>query len=451
MKKDSTTILAIETSCDETAAAIIRTDGNLLGNSKWVASALRRTVGVERTSLNSKQIDNPRILSNIVFSQIEIHKKFGGVFPEVASRAHAEQIIPVIEEAIKIVKSPKLKVKSIESNLDTIDIIAVTSGPGLIGSLLVGVAAAKTLAYARNIPIMPINHWLGHIYSCFAERITNDESLITNPQFPLLALIASGGHTGLVLMKSHTEIITVGETLDDAAGEAFDKVAKILGLDYPGGPAISAAAEKFEARNPKSKILRQRLSSSLSDETQASESMTGQANSKIPNIKFPRAMLDRKGNLDFSFSGLKTSVLNKVRELSESYPIDDFRDQVAYEFQQCVIDILIGKTLQAAEKYQPKSICLCGGVSANKELRAQMKEKIQSHKVIKSLKESTDIKFQSHSVTQLLNDSVTFHVPPLNLTGDNAAMIGLAAAYQLANGVKPTTFDQIDANSNLKL
>lgn len=419
MKKYFTTILAIETSCDETAAAIILIDNNLLGN--------------------DKQMDiNPNILSNIVFSQIEIHKKFGGVFPEVASRTHAEQIIPVIEEAIKIVKSPKSKVKSIESNLDTIDIIAVTSGPGLIGSLLVGVAAAKTLAYARNIPIMPINHWLGHIYSCFSENSKieklNENCKIensSNPQFPLLALIASGGHTGLVLMKSHTEIMTIGETLDDAAGEAFDKVAKILGLDYPGGPAISKSAERYK----KQEIPRQ---------------CSGQARNKL-EIKFPRAMLDRKGNLDFSFSGLKTSVLNKVRELSEKYSVDDFRDQVAYEFQQCVIDILIGKTLQAAEKYQPKSICLCGGVSANSELRNQMKEKIESHKVTKSFEESIDEKFQSHPVTQLLNDSVTFHLPPLNLTGDNAAMIGLAASYQLANGVKPTTFDQIEANSNLKL
>lgn len=361
-------ILSIETSCDETAAAVIeKTDSKVT------------------------------VLSNIIYSQIEIHKQYGGVFPEIASRAHAEQIIPIIKKALG-----KFKIQ------EDIDLISVTAGPGLIGSLLVGVNAAKTLAYTYNKPILPVNHWLGHIYSTFDQeskiqsiRQAQDRDTNSNenlPQFPLLALIVSGGHTGLVLMKSHTEIIQLGETLDDAAGEAFDKVAKLLELNYPGGPEISRAAARFKKSGLKTEI----------------------------EIKFPRAMLDRKDNFDFSFSGIKTSVSNKVKDLTKEYSLDEIRDQIAYEFQQCVIDILIGKTLLATEKYEPKSICLCGGVSANKELRVQM---------AKAMEDST----------------ISFHVPPMKLTGDNAVMIGLATAYQIGAGVKPTTYKNINANSNLKL
>jgi N6-L-threonylcarbamoyladenine synthase len=314
----------------------------------------------------------------VVSSQIDLHKEYGGVFPEIASRAHTENIIPVIKETLE----------GLQINND-IDMIAVTAGPGLIGSLLVGVNTAKTLAYASNEPILPINHWLGHIYSCFSDS----KNL---PQFPLLALIVSGGHTGLVLMKSHTEIITLGETLDDAVGEAFDKVAKLLGLGYPGGPAISKLAAKGNAKA----------------------------------IAFPRAMLDRPDN-NFSFSGLKTAVLNesKKHELTPEIKAD-----FAASFQQACIDILIGKTLKAAEEYQPKSILLCGGVSANKELRTQMKQSIEDFNIRHS-----DFRFR-----------ILFHVPPMELTGDNAAMIGLAATYQTMAGVKPTTFEHISADSNLK-
>lgn len=349
-------ILAIETSCDETAAAVIE-----------------------------KSDDDIAILSNVVASQIDIHKKFGGVFPEIASRAHVEKIIEVINQAIE------------QSNNQTIDVIAVTTGPGLIGSLLVGVNTAKTLAYANNKPVIGINHWLGHIYSTFSGEILNskskilNKSQIQNPKFPLLALIVSGGHTGLVLMKSHTDIETIGQTLDDAAGEAFDKVAKILDLGYPGGPAIALTAQRGEPLK----------------------------------YKFPRAMLDRD-DFNFSFSGLKTAVLYE----SKKHKLDDkTKADFAASFQQCVIDILIGKTLQAAKKYHPKSICLCGGVSANKELRSQM----------------------SQAIEQWSNGTISLFLPPLSLTTDNAAMIGLAAAYQIANGIKPTTFENINADSNLKL
>lgn len=330
-------ILAIESSCDETAASVIEKNGN-------------KTV----------------VLSNVIASQIEIHKQFGGVFPEKASRAHAEKIIPVVEEAL--------------NGIDP-DLIAVTVGPGLIGSLLIGVNFAKTYAFVKNKPIIGINHWLGHIYSNWAEE--------PYPSFPALFLIVSGGHTGLVLMEDYDKVTSLGETLDDAAGEAFDKVSNLLGFGYPGGPAISKAAENG---NPSA-------------------------------YKFPRAMIDRK-DYNFSFSGLKTAVLNETKKIGELSP--QIKIDVAASFQQAVVDILINKTIKAAYEYQPKSICLCGGVSANKNLRTQMEEAVEK-----------------------LPWKTSYHVPPFIMSTDNAAMIGLAAAYQ--NKSKWTTFDKINANSNLKL
>jgi len=410
-------ILAIETSCDETAAAMIE------------ANHHKSELKIE-------------ILANIVSSQIEIHQKFGGVFPEYASRAHAERILPVVisallqAEGISLSSEPSTlksnshrpksmvpalagflaeRVGCVESldettagtfdgywralnSLESVDLIAVTTGPGLIGSLLVGVNFAKTLAYLSNKPIIGINHLLGHIYSNFIQSepiATQSKSRVSDiPQFPAIILIVSGGHTGLALMKNHHEIQTLGETLDDAAGEAFDKVAKLLQLGYPGGPAISAAAEKFK--------------------------MTMQ------NIKFPRSMLSRK-DYNFSFSGLKTAVLYKIKELeSQGITINHYKSLIAREFQQTVIDILIGKTIKAAYEFRPKSILLCGGVSANKELRQQLKEAVEK-----------------------LPSKPLYHLPPMALTTDNAAMIGIAAAYQSSN--KYTTWDKIHAEANLKL
>lgn len=338
-------ILAIESSCDESAASVIE-----------------------------KNRSDVKILSNVVASQINLHKQFGGVFPEKASRAHAESIISVVKEALNDI-SP--------------DLIAVTSGPGLIGSLLIGVNFAKTYAYVKNKPIIGINHWLGHIYSNFIQDI---------PSFPSLHLIVSGGHTGLVLMKSHDEIIPLGETLDDAAGEAFDKVAKLLQLGYPGGPAISVAAEKCQNQNDKLQI------------------------------KLPRPMID-SGDYNFSFSGLKTAVLNEVRRLqSQGIAINDYQSLVAHEFQQAVIDTLISKTTAAAYEYKPKSICICGGVSANRELREQMGESVEK-----------------------LPWKCSYHIPDIIMSTDNAAMIGIAAAYQIEAGVKPTTFAHITVDANSKL
>jgi len=335
-------ILAIETSCDETAAAVIEV------KPPFIQSSI-----------------HPVILSNVVASQIDIHKKYGGIFPEHASRAHVEKIIPVVEEAL--------------GDIDP-DAIAVTIGPGLIGSLLIGVNFAKTYVYTHKLPIIGINHWTGHIYSNWIKK--------PYPQFPALILIASGGHTGLVLMKSHHIIETLGETLDDAAGEAFDKIAKLLDLGYPGGPAISKAAEKGDPKT----------------------------------YDFPRSMLERK-DFDFSFSGLKTAVLYETKKIKKLIP--KIKNDLAASFQQAVIDILIGKTIQAAYEFRPKSICLCGGVSANKELREQLKAKIKKEFPL-----------------------ISFFLPPFSLTTDNAAMIGLAAAYHLD---QKTTWNKIHADANLRL
>lgn len=399
-------ILAVETSCDETAASLIEANRQ------------------PSTCLAGRQADyrflDIKILSNIIASQIDLHKQYGGVFPEIASRAHSEQIIPVVEEAMDSIakienhclpagrrksgsSNFESHISNFESRISNIDIIAVTTGPGLIGSLLIGVNFAKTLAFTTGKPIIGINHWLGHIYSnwltdyrlpTIENAVDRSPSTVSLPRFPALILIVSGGHTGLVLMKSHNEIVPLGETLDDAAGEAFDKVAKLLGLDYPGGPSISKAAN-------------------------------GQLTT---DYRFPRAMLNREG-YDFSFSGLKTAVLNKVKELdAQGISREEYQGPIAKEFQQTVIEILIGKTLQAAKEYNPKSICLCGGVSANKELRSQMETRISN-----------------------FDSRISFHVPPMDLTTDNAAMIGIATSYQIANGVKPVIYKDINANANAKL
>lgn len=392
MDTSSFKILAVETSCDETAASVIEAV-------RPPTSDLRKTAEVR------SRMAEVRILSNVVSSQIDIHRKFGGVFPEHASRAHAEKIIPVVEKALGNVKP---------------DAVAVTIGPGLIGSLLVGVNFAKTYAFANNLPMLRINHLLGHIYSCFANP--SSPPLLKGrqggviPQFPALILIVSGGHTGLVLMKSHTDIKTLGETLDDAAGEAFDKVAKLLGLGYPGGPAIAAEAAKCHP-----------------ELVEGSPAHAGSRTSREilhcvqdDKLKLPRPMLN-SGDFNFSFSGLKTAVLYKVKELTKTYNLkpETFSAALAAEFQQAVIDILIGKTIQAAYDFRPKSICLCGGVSANKELREQLKKAVSG-----------------------LPWHPLYHIPHPSLTTDNAAMIGVAAGYHLD---KITTYDKISANANLKL
>ena len=281
-------ILAIETSCDETACAIL---------------------------------ENGRaLLSSTVASQMDIHARYGGVFPEVASRQHVLSIIPVVEETLT------------QSNLtlNDIDAVAVTRGPGLAGSLVVGMNMAKGIALGMNLPIIGVNHLEGHIYSSWVYNAGQDAP--AEPQFPLMALLVSGGHTELNLMTDHLTYKRLGATLDDAAGEAFDKVARLLGLPYPGGPSVQKAAE-------------------TGDPTR---------------FKFPRAKLDSP--YDFSFSGLKTAVLYEVNGLKKkqtTLPVED----LAASFQATVVDVLFTKTIQAARDHNAKEILVAGGVSANRALR----------------------------------------------------------------------------------
>ena len=315
-----TLILAIESSCDETACALVR-DGRI-------------------------------ILSNIVSSQINTHTLFGGVVPEVASRIHVENISTVITEAVK---------ESGES-MENVDAIAYTLGPGLIGSLHVGVLAAKTLAFAFHKPLVPVHHISGHIYA---------NAFVRELQFPLLALVVSGGHTQLIYMKEDYSFEEIGTTVDDAIGEAYDKVARVLGLGYPGGPAIDKLAK--EGRANKEYVLPR------------------------PKTANP---------YDFSFSGLKTAVLQLdarlKRQGKEVSPAD-----LAFCFQETALNLLVDKTMMAVKEYQPKMLVLAGGVAANSRLRELITEKTAS-----------------------LKGTVTV-IPPLKYCTDNAAMIGAAgyAAY----------------------
>ena len=396
-------------------------------------------------------------MSNIISSQIDLHAKTGGVVPEVASRAHMEAIIPVINEALitansnvesrnskQIQNSNNINSKKVSdfvlNNSDLLQDVthlAVTAGPGLIGSLLVGFNTAKSLAYSLDIPIIPINHIEGHIYSAFGGEGTNSKKQdifevtlranksqnsniqspnsyqLTPDSFPILALTVSGGHTSLTLMSDHGIYENIGQTLDDAAGEAFDKVAKLLELGYPGGPAVSRLAEQFRNRIKKQELRSEKI-----------------LNSKFiihnSTLVFPRPILN-DGTFNFSFSGLKTAVLTKVKSLTaNSYqltPAD--KSAICCAFEDAVVDVLVTKTLRAAEKHQPKAVILAGGVAANRRLREELSY-------------------------QLTATSYQLILPPAELCGDNAAMIGVAAYYHiLKNDIK--TWDQIKVDSNLKL
>lgn len=330
-------ILGLETSCDESASAILK--------------------------ISRKKIT---VLSNIISSQIDIHARYGGVIPEVAAREHVLNIIPVIKDSLE-----KAKIKP-----QQLDAIAVTKGPGLITSLIAGMESARSLAYAWKKPLIGINHIEGHIYSAFI-----DSSQTIN--FPAIVLTVSGGHTLLALMTDHGKIKIIGETRDDAAGEAYDKGAKMLGLGYPGGPAISKTAAEYQARH----------------KGQAKES-----------LNFPRPMIN-SSNFDFSFSGLKTSLLYKLKA---DYSWKKKIPQYCFEYQEAILDILINKSLKAVKKYQAKTLIVSGGVSANSQLRQKLTLKMAEEKTAANLV-----------------------FPNLAYTTDNAAMIAMAAYYHLISKTPP--------------
>lgn len=337
-KEKSCLTLAVETSCDETSAAII--------------------------------VDGRRILANIISTQIPVHQKFGGVVPEIASRKHIEHVIPVIDECLK------------QANVKLTDIshIGVTYGPGLVGALLVGVAAAKALAYTLDVPLIGVNHLEGHIFANF----------LANPDLepPFIALVVSGGHTSLVHVKGYNEFELLGQTRDDAAGEAFDKVARVMGLPYPGGPQIDKLAQ--------------------------------QGNHDA--ISFPKA-LNEKGNFEFSFSGLKSAVLNYINSAKQKGEDINHAD-VAASFQKAVVDVLTDKALSAVKQKNVKTLVLAGGVAANSALNARF-------------------------TANCKKEGIKFYHPNTILCTDNAAMIACRAYYQSKAGLYADLY--LNAVPSLKL
>lgn len=315
VERSASVVLGIETSCDETAAAVV--------------------------------VDGREVRSSVVSSQVDLHARFGGVVPEIASRAHVELLTPVIEEAL------------VEGGVDRggVDAVAATYGPGLVGALLVGVSAAKALALVWDVPFVAVNHLEAHLYASFLESPDLD--------LPLVVLLVSGGHTMLVAVDAPGRYRLLGQTLDDAAGEAFDKVARFLGLGYPGGPAIDRIAREGDPRA----------------------------------IRFPRAM--RGDSLDFSFSGLKTSVVNHVRKNPEVSTAD-----VAASFQAAVVDVLVDKARRAADQIGARAMCLGGGVAANSLLRAEFASACEV-------------------------DGRDCYLPSRELCTDNAAMVATAGWYRL--------------------
>ncbi len=331
-------ILGIETSCDETAASIV--------------------------------VDGSEILSSVVSSQVDVHHKYGGVVPELASRKHIEDIVPIVKEAVS----------KAGINLKQIDALAVTQGPGLIGSLIVGFAFAKSFAYTLGIPWIGVNHLEGHINSVFLES--------NPPTFPFVSLLVSGGHTSVYYVKHHTDIEVMGQTRDDAAGEAFDKVSKAIGFGYPGGIIIDKLAKKGDP----SKIV------------------------------FPRAYLDKSG-FDFSFSGIKTSVNRYIQTHNNEYK-DQIADIVA-GFQESVVDVLSYKVLNAAMKMDCDQISIVGGVAANSRLRERAKQDAEPK-------------------------GIKVYIPSVDLCGDNAAMIAATGYHYLKNRKSSDISDDVYSRIKMK-
>lgn len=343
-------ILGLESSCDESAAAVLKASGQ-----------------------------KAEILSNVIASQIDIHAQYGGVIPEIAAREHVLHILPTIETALRQAKITPKDLKA----------IAVTQGPGLVTSLIAAIETAKALSVVWKVPIIPVHHIVGHIYANFINQAQA-------PKFPALALVVSGGHSNLIIMSDHYKFKVIGRTRDDAAGEAYDKGAKMMGLSYPGGPVIAAHAEAFR--------------------------QTG----KTTTLEFPRPMIN-SADSDFSFSGLKTALLyalqkdkNWKKRLSE----------YCFAYEQAIIDVLVAKTLKAAAKYKVKSVLLAGGVAANDALRAQLNTKVKE-KLSK----------------------VSLYLPEKAYTTDNAAMIASAGYFRYYQNKKKafTPTKSFRANIDLKL
>ena len=359
-------ILAIETSCDETAAAVVE--------------------------------DGVKIISNVVATSAEVHKKYGGVVPEIAAREQLHYILPVLKESLSpFSKDQNIGYRNVVEN--HIDAVAVTVGPGLIGSLLIGVETAKTICFITKKPIIPVNHVLAHMYANFVEHEQqmdtqfpkSNNQFMKEISFPVISLVVSGGHTELYLMKSVKELQWLGGTLDDAAGEAFDKTARLLGFENRGGIAIQDAAQLFH-QHP-----------------------------TTYNFKLPRPMM-HEDNLHFSFSGLKTAIVREWGKY-ESHNADLIQ-AFAHEVQESITDVLVAKTLKAVHEYKAKSILLSGGVAANIRLRNKFMTAIET-----------------------LNAKVTFHVPPIPLCTDNAVYI---ASYAFFRG-KKTHWKKIEAMPDMDI
>jgi len=321
-------VLGIETSCDETGAAVVREDGT--------------------------------VVSDVVATQIAEHAPYGGVVPELASRAHLRAVLPVTERALA----------ALPRGLDDIDAVAVTNGPGLVGALLVGVQVAKAIAWSRGLPLVGVNHLVGHLFAVYLRR---GEGAPEPPPLPFIALLVSGGHTALYEVRSHSDIVLLGQTRDDAAGEAFDKVAKLLGLGYPGGPVVDRLAAKGDPRA----------------------------------VELPRPMASLR-NLDFSFSGLKTALAHHVKRAGVPDSEQAMADLCA-SFQRVVVDVLVKKSLAACRASGVAHLVLTGGVAANRGLRARAREAAEPL-------------------------GVQVYVPPIASCTDNAAMIAYAGALRLAAG-----------------
>lgn len=338
------TILALETSCDETAAAVIR--------------------------------GGRTIISSEVASQMHLHERYGGVVPEVASREHILSMTPVIEAALA----------PLSGGWDEIDAVACTYGPGLAGALLTGINAAKGLAWARGLPLIGVNHLEAHIYANWLVPVGTAPDDHIEPIFPLVSLVVSGGHTTLVLLRDHGDYQFLGQTRDDAAGEAFDKAARIMGLGYPGGPQVERTAAGVDRAG----------------------------------VRVPRAWLG--DSYDFSFSGVKTHVLNAVAEHQAMPETDDsFIPKLAGAFQDAVVDVLVSKTVRAAQTHGARCILLAGGVAANRALRD----------------------------TLIDRSPIPVHSPPIRLCTDNAAMVGAAAYFRSSTGLQHNW--SLSARPNLKL